>query len=223
MRSRPLEGLAIVLAIVFIAGRLGPSSPSSPSSPGGGGKKPARPGFSWSDDEMRTFIREIRPSGVPLDAMLAMMVAESGLDPEASSGSAWGLNQAQGPLLRASGWTGPPPSFGKLSVSEQLPWVAKMLRVQIRAIGYAPQNAAELWRMNLSPKAAKAKADPIYRRDVPEERPLYEGNKGLDRDGKGAITMNDLQRVMAGVTRRAQFQTHLAQLRRLEADGTATS
>lgn len=187
-----------------------------------GPKAAPRPGMRWTDAQMRAFIDTLKPVGVPLDALLAMCCAESGLDPHASSGSAWGIHQAQSPLLQAIGWKAAPQAFGKLSVEEQLPWVAKMLREQVRQIGYAPQNAAELWRMNLSPKAARARADILYRRDDPKEAAAYNGNKALDHGKKGWISMADLAESMASVTRGELFKFHLAQLRRLESDALPT-
>ena len=198
------DGLLIALALVALAAGSG----------GGGGKRLPRP-VHWSDSEMRAYIELFTPVlGNHLEPYLAMMAAESGLDPQASSGSAWGLNQAQGPLLRAAGWRATPAAFGGLNVIGQLPFVARMLKVQIGGIGYVPITGAEFWRMNLSPKAAKERADVIYTRE--RDPRAYAGNKGLDQGKKGFINMADLQTVFDRVSGTPLVQRHWAQLRRLQ-------
>lgn len=199
------DGLLILLALAVLAG--------GSSGGGSGGKRMPRP-MAWSDDEMRLYISLLSPLGVDLEKYLVMLAAESGLDPQASSGSAWGLNQAQGPLLRAAGWKLAPAAFAGLSVKEQLPLVARMLKIQLGGIGYTPQTGAEFWRMNLSPKAAKERANVIYSRaDNPA---AYAGNKGLDQGAKGFIDMNDLAVVFERQARRPLVTRHWAQMRRLQ-------
>src|SRR5512139_1630574 len=97
----------------------------------------------WSDHDARTFVEQLEPLGVPLAALLKVYTAESGLDPRASSGIAWGLCQAIGSTLRSVGWSKPPREFGTLTVAQQAPWLAKILASQIRMIGFTPTNSLD--------------------------------------------------------------------------------
>ncbi len=175
------------------------------------GATASRDPMKWTDDEMRKFIDELKPLGVPLADSLLVYASESGLDPKASSGIAFGIPQLTQIAAKQIGWTRPLREFGSLTVSEQIPWVAKLQAAQIRMIGYTPANAKELYVVNFSPKAAAARSEIIYRKGTK----AYERNAGLDRDGKGYITASDLavslERARAGTT----YKTALAQLERL--------
>jgi hypothetical protein len=160
---------------------------------------------------MRSFVRECEPTRVSLENYLLVLFSESGLDPAASSGVAWGLNQAQGPLLRAAGYTREPSTFTELGVSDQMPFVGRMLRQQIREVGHVPESAEELWRMNLSPAAERSQSDVIYSRGTRN----YDANAALDANRDGVITLSDLAARLAPVRAGAAFQRHLAQLRRV--------
>lgn len=201
MRSSELLGVALVIALLL-------ASATSP-----GKRAPRR--HVWTEADARAFLEAVQPTGVPLEAVLAVYAAESNLDPAASSGVAWGLPQAQGPLLRAAGFSGSPASFADLSVAEQAPFIGRMLRVQIRGIGYTPQTAPELYRANLSPAAARARAHVIYRQSEPTERRNYEANRALDRERKGSITLDDLAHVMQRAQTFESYRRVLAQLRAL--------
>lgn len=168
----------------------------------------------WTDREMQAFLDAVKPTGVkPADALLVYAL-ESGLQPEATSGVAWGINQAQGPLLRAAGFRSPPESFARLDAEQQMPFIGKMLAVQARSIGYVPASSAELYRANLSPAAAKSRAEIIYTRAIDGAR--YTQNRGLDHGNKGAITFDDLAQTLAQVASSALYARHLAKLRRLD-------
>lgn len=171
---------------------------------------------------MLELARNIRATGIDPETMLLIYTAESGLDPHASSGSAWGLNQAQGPLLRAAGWQGEPKAFGLLGVAEQAPWLAKMLEIQIRGVGPSNiKNALDLYVMNLSPVAAKDHREVIYSRDNPAERDFYEGNKGFDREKSGRITREQVKRVLDRVSQSAIYARAVGQLHRVASGGLA--
>jgi hypothetical protein len=192
------------------------SSPSSASSPPAPAARPPaalpRAFVPWTPDEMGVYRTELGTLGIPLAELLLLLAVESGLDPHASSGSAWGLHQAQAPLLRRAGWLSTPESFGDLGVAEQLPWIRRMLQLQIKTIGYVPKTSIDLFRMNLSPAAAKSKASVIYDRSQPKQRAQYDANKALDRAGKGRIDLDDLTERLQQVFESQRYKIHLALL-----------
>jgi hypothetical protein len=162
---------------------------------------------------MAQFKRELSDVGVPLEDLLLMLSAESALNPHAQRSNAFGLNQAQPTLLTDCGWRGTGPSFASLNVSDQIPWLGRMLRVQFGWIGYKPQSAIDLFRMNLSPVAARSRSEVLYDRSVEAQRPFYESNASLDVTRDGRIDMTDLASRLITVARTPRHQRHLALLR----------
>jgi hypothetical protein len=209
-----------LLAIALATGKAVPSSPPWPSSPSSPSSRPyehTSPGLpsgrgDWTPEEMAQFKRELAPLGVPLEELLLMLSAESGLDPHAQRGNAFGLNQAQPTLLGDAGWKGTGPGFASLNVSDQIPWLGRMLRVQFTWVGEKPQTAIDLFRMNLSPVAAKAHAEVIYDRSVVSQRPFYESNAQLDVTNDGRIDMADLASRLVSVANTPRHKRHLALL-----------
>ena len=175
------------------------------------GAKAARGVMRWNDSEMRTFIAEIGPTGVPLEDALQVYTAESGLDPQASSGIAWGIPQLTQIAAKQIGWTRPLREFGSLTVAQQIPWIAKLIASQIRMIGYTPKTALELYVANFSPKAAAARSTRIYESGTQ----AYAKNANLDRDRKGYIATSDLQVALDRAKSTSTYQDAVAQLRRL--------
>ena len=175
------------------------------------GAKPSTPAIRWTDSEMATFIEQVAPIGVPLEAALKVYAAESGLDPHASSGIAWGLCQAIGSTLKALGWQRAAKEFGTLSVAQQAPWIAKLLAYQARAIGFVPDNAIDLYVANFSPLAAKMHANVLYR----EGTQAYAKNRGLDHGAKGYIDRGDLALALGKAESSDAYKNAVAQLRRL--------
>lgn len=165
----------------------------------------------WSDHDMGTFIEQVAPLGVPMDAVLQVYAAESGLDPKASSGPAWGLCQAIESTLKGAGWQRRPSEFGKLSVAQQAPWIARILASQIRMIGFVPTNALDLYVANFSPLAARNHSDKIY--SAPSVN--YQKNSGLDRAKKGYIDRADMAAALKRAEALPAYQTALEQLQRL--------
>jgi hypothetical protein len=151
-------------------------------------RSPASTWKPWTDDEAGAFLDAMLPTGVPINALLMVYTAESGLNPHATSGIAWGLCQAIESTLRGVGWGKPASEFGKLDVTAQAPWIARIVQSQIRMIGFVPKNALDLYVANFSPLAARNNADVIYR--APSAN--YEKNRNLDRKGKGYIDRADL-------------------------------
>lgn len=195
----------IVLAIVVLT--LG-----AKTIPQRRGARASRGVMRWTDAEMRTFIDQLKPIGVPLADALLVYTAESGLDPKASSGIAFGVPQITQIAAKQIGWTRPLREFGGLTVAQQVPWIAKLQAAQIRMIGYTPKTALELYVANLSPRAAAARTERIYDGGTA----AYAANRNLDRDRKGYIAAADLQVSLDRAKSTTTYQDALAQLSRLD-------
>jgi hypothetical protein len=177
------------------------------------GARPSAKLVEWSDHDMRAFIEQTSSIGLPLEAALLVYTSESGLDPTASSGLAWGIPQLTQIAAKQIGWTRPVREFATLTVAQQAPWIAKLQAAQIRMIGYTPKDALELYVANLSPKAAKARSEVIYR----EGTDAYAKNANLDRDHKGYIAAADLKVSLNQAAQTETYKRAVAQLRRLNA------
>jgi hypothetical protein len=151
-----------------------------------GAKRMPRPSVEWSDDDAKAFVAAVKAAGVPVDAALNVYAAESGLDPQASSGIAWGLAQFVGKTLKGLGWQRSAAEFGGLSVAEQAPWITKLLKAQVAMLGRVPSSALDLYVLNFWPAAARAGYDVILVRDsrVAKERAAYEANKASIANAK---------------------------------------
>jgi len=167
----------------------------------------------WTDSDMKAFVAALEPVGIPLDASFAVYTAESGLDPSASSGIAWGLPQATAATLKGLGWKDRPSDFARLSVAQQAPWIARLQRAQIAAIGYVPRTAVDLYTANFCPKAAKEHSDRIYERPSQE----YLKNAALDVANKGWISRDDLALFVARAQQTATYQHAISHAKRLGA------
>jgi hypothetical protein len=160
---------------------------------------------------MQAFIDQVRPLGIPLADSLLVYTAESGLDPSASSGIAWGIPQLTQIAAKQVGWTRPLREFGTLTAAQQAPWIAKLQAAQIRMIGYTPKDALELYVANLSPKAAAARSEVIYRQGTD----AYTKNANLDRDHKGYIAAADLKVSLDRARSTTTYQDAVKQMERL--------
>lgn len=206
MPRRSSNGLAIVVGLVLVGIAMR------------GAKRGAKPSTfrGWSDNDAKAFADELTPLGIPLDAILQVYAAESGLDPKASSGIAWGLCQAIEPTLKGAGWFAShkkAAEFGKLTVAQQAPWLANIVASQIRMIGFTPKNAVDFYAANFNPSAARAKADVMYR--APSA--AYEANRNLDRAKKGYIDRADLAAALDRARAGRPYLETSEQLRRLVA------
>lgn len=178
----------------------------------GRGVRASKGKYDWTDHDMRTFISELEPLGVPLADSLLVYTSESGLDPQASSGIAFGICQLTQIAAKEIGWTRPLREFGTLSVYQQAPWIAKLQASQIRMIGYTPKTALELYVANLSPKAAAARSDVIYVQGTKN----YAKNANLDRDKKGYISASDLDRSLNGARQSPIYLAAIEHLKRMK-------
>jgi len=166
------------------------------------------PSYKWTSEDAKAFRFAIEPIMDPVE-VLRVYVCESGLNPHAQNGVAFGLCQATLSTLRVIGWKSSGANFAKLTVSQQVPYCRTLIQKQIDAIGYKPTNAQELYVANLSPLAAKKRSSVIYK--APSK--AYEGNKGLDRGKKGYITPDDLG---AAITRHSRDTVLLTVIKLLE-------
>jgi hypothetical protein len=160
---------------------------------------------------MLAFIAELKPLGVPLADSLLVYTSESGLDPTASSGIAFGIPQLTQIAAKQIHWTRPLKEFGTLTVAQQIPWIAKLQAEQIRMIGYVPKNAKELYVVNFSPKAAKERSEVIYKKGTN----YYAENYRLDRDKKGWISASDLAVSLDKARTSKTYLDAVAQMERL--------
>lgn len=167
----------------------------------------------WNDSDMKAFLAALEPVGIPLDASFAVYTAESGLDPSASSGIAWGLPQATAATLRGIGWKDPPAAFARLSVAQQAPWIARLQRAQIAAIGFVPKTPVDLYTANFCPKAAQDHSEVIYSRPSAE----YAKNAALDTANKGWISRDDLALFVSRAQQTATYQHAVSHAKRLGA------
>lgn len=173
----------------------------------------------WSDADAKAFLAAVKAAGVPMDVVLPVYASESGLDPAASSGGSWGLPQFVKTTLRQLGWKRPPNEFAQLSVAEQSPWIARLLKSQVATLGRIPQTALDLYVLNFWPSAARRGEDVVLVRDSRDalERQAYAKNKNLDRGSKGYITRGDLQTSLDRVVHLPALSKVRAQIRRLAA------
>jgi len=130
--------------------------------------------------------KDVMPA--PAETALLVYAAETGLDPKASSGIAWGLPQMLGATLKTIGWTAKPSDFSALSVSLQAPWIAKLLALQSRIIGFVPKDPLDLYVANFKPSAATNRDEILYVKGSD----AYAKNYRLDRKNKGYISRADL-------------------------------
>lgn len=177
------------------------------------GTSPARAGVQWTDREMRLFADEVASIGIPPEAALLVYTAESGLDPAASSGPAFGLPQLTADTAKSIGWQRRLVDFGKLSVADQIPWIGRLLAMQSRTLGHPPKDASELYVVNFCPRAARENDDVLYRRGSI----AYSKNVQLDRDGKGYISRGDLDESLRRAEKSATYRHAFEQLKRIEA------
>jgi hypothetical protein len=154
-----------------------------------GAKRVKFPPYKWSIDDAKAFIDAITPTGIDAREVAKVYQCESGLNPHATNGFAFGLCQATKQTLRGIGWKNGMDDFVNLTVRDQAAWCAEVIRAQIKAIGYVPRDAGELYVANLSPAAARSRSSVIYRAPSKE----YDGNKGLDVGKKGYITPDDMR------------------------------
>lgn len=175
----------------------------------------------WTRSDMKAFMDAVGPTGVKVPDALLVYTAESGLDPSATSHDksghpvAFGICQATLQTLRGLNWSLTGEDFAKYDVPHQAPWVGKLLRSQIEAIGYTPANALALYVANFSPAGARSRSEIIYRAPSAE----YTANSALDRDRKGYIAKADLASTLERAGSHPAYKYALQVFADLEAGG----
>jgi hypothetical protein len=159
--------------------------------------------------------------GMKPEDILAVMYSESGLKPEifaAGTGGAVGLVQMVPSTLNGLGFGDSSDNkknlqdFSRLSATEQLHWVEKLINQQQSMAGTKLDSAAKYRIANFLPasfslipgvKEGRRDAVLVYGQPKPEsevgkrygrnEQSWYDSNKGLDKDKKGYITYGDVE------------------------------
>ena len=133
---------------------------------------------------------------------LVVWCSESDLTPTAvNSIGARGLNQMTPDTLRG---LGAPEDFEKLAAEDQLPWIERLIAAREHYNGGPFESAARYYHSNFFPLTmarGNAPSTVVVAGDAedPRERAAYAGNKGLDADHDGRITLADLAAVLEHV------------------------
>jgi hypothetical protein len=151
----------------------------------------------------------------PVD-LLGVMMNESGVKATAHNpnGDAGGLIQFMPQTLVNLGWTDGHDAFRRLSAEEQMPFVERYFQ-PYASKGLSP--AARLYQATFLPATLDAGSD-LDTVVCGQNGPFafaYGPNKGFDRDGKGFITVGDLQAAIDRAARGPRWDEIMARL-----DGT---
>jgi hypothetical protein len=170
--------------------------------------------------------------GMRPEDILNVMAMESSLDPSARNpaGGAVGLIQIMPKYLSGLGFHGTPQDFAKSPPEEQLKYVEKLIKENMKLNGGRPfGDATQYYVSNWLPAALKipgvqqrnsntiiASKNPtephIPNVSIGQEQKYYEANKGLDSDHDGNITYGDLARKLANARQSGAYQKALANL-----------
>lgn len=129
-----------------------------------------------------------------------------------------GYNQMGPDERAASGFSGSLTDWLSLTLSAQLPYIESYYR-RAAAAGGGPAcmtGASALYLANAAPAFMAHAASPGYV-IYPPGSAAYAGNKGLDRAGKGYVTISDLTSALASVAGNKRFLEVRARLRSLGA------
>jgi hypothetical protein len=171
--------------------------------------------------------------GLNPEDVLAMMEIESGLNPHVSSkmsekvGTA-GLTQLIPSVRRQVGFTGTRDEFMALSGEDQLPYIKRYFEKMVQQNGGPFKSAAQMYVANLwpialsyprvranDPNAIVISSHPAPGGKVPIDFEIkaYYGNKGLDVDNDGNITLGDLSKVIQRAKGYRSYKDAVVQLR----------
>ena len=132
----------------------------------------------------------------PLD-LLAVMMAESNVKASAqnANSNASGLIQFLPSTLRGIGWSGTPQKFRRLSADDQLPCVERYFQPFAH---FGLNTLARVYQVVFLPSSLSLGSSPdtviVDRNGV--NSGAYAGNRGLDTDGDGAITVGELEQAV---------------------------
>jgi len=172
----------------------------------------------WTDSEYRALAAAAgQIVARPLD-LLVVLASESGLRPNAvaivkGEPYALGLNQITPPNAKGMGiYPSPWDSIPSMGVSEQMQYVVGSFRAAAGKRVY--HDAGHLYQANFAPASlARGTADSLVLYSEPSAG--YLGNKGLDRDNNGTITVGDLRKRLRDVAIQPWFREHVHRMRAL--------
>lgn len=170
--------------------------------------------YEWTEADYRALIQAANEIGANDVYELAVpLYGESNMEPSAyyhtpSDPQAIGLNQITPVAAKAMGIT-PTEWMSLLAMTpvEQLPYVVRSLRAGVGARKLP--TATEIYIANFAPGYIGCATDPSCVLYSKEKSPAaYEGNKGLDVDKKGTITVSDIQRYIARIRNTIGYKAH---------------
>lgn len=171
----------------------------------------------WTDADFFTLDKDATDLRMNPPDYLLMMNAESKLSPSAKNplSGAVGLNQLTSAANYAAGITEDfrVNQYDKLNVAEQLPYVKRYFsNMAWTKAGLRYDHVGQVWQANFAPGTMLSRGtgpDVV----MYSSGPAYEKNKGLDVEGKGYITVRDLTRHLAAVSKTALYKSALSRLR----------
>jgi hypothetical protein len=215
-------GGGALLALAFVASRSSASGTVTGTTSGARVPPPEPQGYVWgywTADDFRTLASIARTLKMKPADLLMVLASESGLDPRATNPAnssnpiAAGLNQLTSAANASVGITEAERlMIPKLPVSMQLPLVYRYFAsLPYTKAGNTYGSAGVVYAANFAPARIGSGTDDqvLYSQD---EGDPYELNKSLDRDGKGTITIGDMNRQLAAVAGRSLYKTARANL-----------
>jgi Transglycosylase SLT domain len=157
------------------------------------GGDPMRP---WTDDEVTALHDAIAPLGIDPRHVVHVMCNESGCDPSALNrgGGAAGLIQIMPANQRSMGWAQGSDVFVKLSIVEQMPFVARYFGWFAKPIVDAGNTLAAVYAATFLPVGIAHSGDPDFMLCGAQGPYVfaYAPNKSFDAAHKGYITIGDV-------------------------------
>jgi len=142
----------------------------------------------------------------PLD-MLGVMMAESSVKASAqnANSNASGLIQFLPSTLQRLGWTGTPQDFRRLSADDQLPFVERYFQPFAH---FGLNSIARVYQVVFLPSSLSLGSNPdtviVDQNGI--NSGAYPGNRGLDTDNDGTITVGELQQAVERHLTSARWQ-----------------
>jgi hypothetical protein len=165
----------------------------------------------WTDSDVAALHDAIAPLGFDPRHVVHVMCNESGCDPAALNrgGGAAGLIQLMPANQRSMGWTQGSDAFVKLSVQEQMPYVARYFGWFSKAIVAAGGTLASVYVATFLPAGIPHSDDPSYVLCGAQGPYVfaYGPNKSFDVAHKGTITVGDV----TAAAERAFAASHVGQ------------
>lgn len=186
------------------------------------------------EDQFFTKLKEISSrQGMKPEDLLLVMLSESGANPGIfnlatpdKSNAAVGIFQFMPATLKGLGWDKGTIAFSKLPASAQLDYADKMI-TSLRQMngGKSFPSAASYYHANFFPKTLKRGSSPdtIVASGSAKDRleqMAYQNNKGFDKDNKGYITVEDLDK---SLSRTRSSSTYKQLLDRLHSASSGSS